>query len=153
MAPEQLEGQEADARTDIFAFGAVVYEMVTGTRAFEGNSQASLMGAILKDTPRPLSSRQPLAPAALDHLVARCLAKDPDGRWQSAADVGIQLEWIKNTPAASAASGPAGDHRRRLIWSAAIGIATLLAYGNCCFHDARGPRRLPLTPSSRLSPG
>ncbi|HVG83004.1 MAG TPA: protein kinase, partial [Vicinamibacterales bacterium] len=126
MAPEQLEGQEADARTDIFAFGAMVYEMVAGKKAFEGNTQASLIGAILKDTPPPLSSRQPLAPAALDYLVTRCLAKDPDGRWQSAADVGIQLEWIKNTPAASAREGPAGDHRSRLLWSAAIGMAALL---------------------------
>ena len=73
MAPEQLERHEADARTDIFAFGAVLYELVTGKKAFEGKSQASLTGAILKDTPPPLSSRQPLAPPALDQLVTRSL--------------------------------------------------------------------------------
>jgi len=127
MAPEQVEGRDADARSDIWALGAVMYEMATGTRPFEGTSPASIIGAILKDTPPPLSTRQPLAPAALGHVVERCLAKDPDQRWQSAADVGIQLEWIKNTPVASAASGPVRHHRSRLIWSAAIGTATLLA--------------------------
>ena len=83
MAPEQLEGREADARTDIFAFGAVLYEMVTGKKAFEGKSQASLIGAILERDPAPVSTLQPLAPPALDRVVAACLAKDPDERWQS----------------------------------------------------------------------
>jgi eukaryotic-like serine/threonine-protein kinase len=73
MAPEQLEGQDADARTDIFAFGAVLYEMLTGRKAFEGKSQASLIGAILRDTPPPISATQPLAPTALDAIVRKCL--------------------------------------------------------------------------------
>ena len=94
MAPEQLEGQEADARTDIFAFGAVLYEMVTGRKAFEGKSQASLIGAILKDTPAPMSTLRPLAPPLLDHIVQRCLAKDPDERWQTAADLKVELQWV-----------------------------------------------------------
>ncbi len=94
MAPEQLEGQEADARTDIFAFGAVLYEMLSGRRAFEGKSQASLIAAILEREPPPLTELVPLAPALLDHLVKRCLAKDPDARWQSALDLKAQLEWI-----------------------------------------------------------
>jgi serine/threonine protein kinase len=80
MAPEQLEGKEADARTDIFAFGSVLYEMVTGKRAFEGKSQASLIGAILKDDPPSLASLQPLAPSSLDRLVRSCLTKDPEDR-------------------------------------------------------------------------
>ncbi len=88
MAPEQLEGKEADSRTDIFAFGAVLYEMVTGKRAFEGKSGASLAGAILKDEVPTVS------PPVLDHLVQTCVAKDPDERWQSASDVARQLEWI-----------------------------------------------------------
>ena len=80
MAPEQLEGKEADSRTDIFAFGAVVYEMVTGRKAFEGTSQASLIGAILKDEPPAMSELQPLSPSTLEHAVDVCLAKDPDRR-------------------------------------------------------------------------
>ena len=85
MAPEQLEGQEADARTDIFAFGAVLYEMLTGRKAFEGKSHASLIGAILEHDPAPVSTLVPSAPAALDRVVRKCLAKSPDDRWQSAA--------------------------------------------------------------------
>ena len=78
MAPEQVEGKEADARTDIFAFGAVLYEMLTGKRAFEGKSQASLIAAILEHQPPPPSALRPLTPPAVDHVVATCLAKDPD---------------------------------------------------------------------------
>ncbi len=87
MAPEQLEGKEADARTDIFAFGAVVYEMVTGKKAFEGKSQASLISAIMSSEPTPISNLQPVSPPALERLVRICLAKDPNDRWQSAGDV------------------------------------------------------------------
>ena len=87
MAPEQLEAKEADARTDIFAFGAVVYEMATGKKAFEGKSQASLIAAILKDHPQPMSKLQPMTPSVLDWVVKRCLAKEPDERWQSASDL------------------------------------------------------------------
>ena len=92
MAPEQLEGGEADHRTDIWAFGCVVYEMVTGKKAFEGKSQASLIGAILKDEPRSISTLQPMSPLALDQVIRICLAKDPDERWQSAGDIGRQLK-------------------------------------------------------------
>ncbi len=94
MAPEQLEGQEADARTDIFAFGMTVYEMVTGKKAFEGNSQASLIAAIMHVDPPTLSSSQELSPHALDRLVKKCLAKDPDRRWNSAHDLHDELVWI-----------------------------------------------------------
>ena len=94
MAPEQLEGKEADARTDIFAFGALVYEMVTGRKAFEGTSQASLIAAIMHVDPPAPSVLQPITPPALDHVVRTCLVKDPDGRWQSAGDVGHQLLWV-----------------------------------------------------------
>ncbi len=94
MAPEQLEGIEADARTDIFAFGAVLYEMATGKRAFEGASRASLIASIMSVHPQPISNVQPMTPPALDHLVKMCLAKDPDERIQTAHDVKLQLEWI-----------------------------------------------------------
>jgi serine/threonine-protein kinase len=94
MAPEQLEGKEVDARTDIFAFGAVVYEMATGKGAFEGKSQASVIGAILKDDPPLISALQPMTPPALDRVVKRCLAKETDERWQSANDLTNELKWI-----------------------------------------------------------
>jgi serine/threonine-protein kinase len=94
MAPEQLEGKEVDARTDIFAFGAVVYEMATGKRAFEGKTQASVIGAILKDDPPPISSLQPMTPLALDRVVKKCLAKEQEKRWQAASDVCDELNWI-----------------------------------------------------------
>ena len=93
MAPEQLEGKDTDARTDVFAFGAIVYEMVTGRRVFTGDSQASLIGAILKDEPVPVQMLAPTAPRALVRLVDACLAKDPDDRWQAVADLKRQLEW------------------------------------------------------------
>src|SRR6202790_2685156 len=94
MAPEQLEGKDVDARTDIFAFGAVVYEMATGKRAFEGKSQASVISAIMSSDPAPMTSLQPMTPPALDRVVKRCLAKEPDDRWQSANDLTNELKWI-----------------------------------------------------------
>src|SRR5204863_10210251 len=84
MAPEQLEGVEADARTDIFALGAVLYEMATGKRAFEGKTRTSLIAAIVQSQPKPMNTIQPVTPPALEHVVAKCLEKDPDERWQSA---------------------------------------------------------------------
>ena len=102
MAPEQLEGGDADARTDIFAFGAVVYEMLTGRKAFEGKSQASLISSIMTATPPPIASLQPLAPTALDRVIRTCLAKNPDERWQSVTDLARELKWI-------AERGPATD--------------------------------------------
>jgi serine/threonine-protein kinase len=110
MSPEQLEGLNSDSRTDIFAFGAVVYEMATGRRAFTGKSQVSLMGAILNSHPPPISSVQPLAPAALDRIVQTCLAKDPEDRWQSAHDLWLELKWIseratEDTPSTTRTTG------------------------------------------------
>ena len=107
MAPEQVEGKDVDARTDIWALGAVMYEMVTGARPFSGDTAASVIGAILKDQPPPITARQPLAPHAFDHLVRVCLAKDPDQRWQSAADVGREVEWIAQTLQHKAEQTPA----------------------------------------------
>ena len=94
MAPEQLEGKEADARTDIFAFGAVVYEMVTGKKAFEGKSQASLIHAIMGVHPPSMSELHSMTPRSLDRLVRQSLAKDPDERWQTAGDLMRDLKWI-----------------------------------------------------------
>ncbi len=94
MAPEQLEGREADSRTDLFALGAIIYEMATGRRAFTGRTQASVIAAILSTEPPPMSSIQPLAPPQLERLVRVCLAKDPYDRWQSARDLLRELKWI-----------------------------------------------------------
>jgi serine/threonine protein kinase len=104
MAPEQLEGREADGRTDIFAFGAVLYEMATGKKAFAGRSQASLISSIMTSEPPPASSVAPTAPPAFDRVVRTCLAKDPDDRWQTAHDIAVQLKWIQE---GGSAIGPA----------------------------------------------
>jgi serine/threonine-protein kinase len=110
MAPEQVEGKEADARSDIWALGAVIYEMVTGSRPFTGDSPASVIGAILRDQPADLATRTPASPPLLGRIVATCLAKDPDARWQSAADVREALRWVAEPVAGSAGSAPGPGH-------------------------------------------
>jgi len=129
MAPEQLEGQEADARTDIFAFGAMLYEMATGKRAFEGKTKTSLIAAIVKDQPRPISELQPLTPRAFEHVVAKCLSKDPDERWQSAHDVAEELRWISETGMRVDAATSASRSRRWFYpaLAALLGLTTLVA--------------------------
>ena len=101
MAPEQLEAREPDARTDIFAFGAVLYEMLTGRKAFEGKSQASLIGAIMHAQPPSIVTIQPLTPPWLEHIVRRCVAKEPDDRWQNARDLWHELRWANDEHANS----------------------------------------------------
>jgi len=121
MSPEQLEGKAADARTDIFAFGSVLYEMVTGKRAFEGNSRASLIAAIMSSEPRPISELQPVTPSAVDHLVRTCLAKDPEERWQGAHDLVAELRWIQEAGSQAGVPSPIAAARRsraRLAWLA-----------------------------------
>ncbi|GAC1432619.1 MAG: hypothetical protein NVSMB68_05060 [Thermoanaerobaculia bacterium] len=120
MAPEQLEGVEADARTDIFALGAVLYEMITGKRAFQGKTKTSLIAAIVSADPKPISAIHPLTPPAFEHVVARCLEKDPDDRWQSAHDVAEELRWI-----AKGEESPSMRRRSRVGWPLAM-IAVLL---------------------------
>ena len=131
MAPEQLEGKDADARTDIWAFGCVVYEMVTGQKAFEGKSQASLIHSIMGVEPRPISSLQPMSPPMLDQLIRICLAKDPDERRQGAGDIGRQLKLATDgsitqvgvTAPTAVAARPAG-------WRRALPFALALAVGS-----------------------
>jgi len=106
MSPEQLEGGEIDPRSDIFAFGAVLFEMLTGRKAFEGKSTVSVMSAILKDTPPPVSQLQSVSPPAVDRLIARCLAKNPEDRWQSAGDLSYELKWLAGSGVAAAEERP-----------------------------------------------
>src|SRR5262252_3852543 len=94
MSPEQVEGKDVDARSDIFSLGAVLYEMVTGHRAFPGKSQLSVASAILEKEPAPINSIKPLSPVTLDHTIRRCLAKDKEERWQTAHDIELELQWI-----------------------------------------------------------
>jgi len=119
MSPEQLEGNEADARSDLWALGCVLYEMVTGQRAFDGKSQASLISSIMKDEPRPMTERVPMSPPALDRLVRACLAKDPEERLQTAHDAKLQLEWIAEAGSQAGVPAPVSARRRvreRLAW-------------------------------------
>jgi serine/threonine protein kinase len=135
MAPEQLEGKDADARTDIFAFGATLYEMATGRKAFEGQSSASLIAAIMHNEPPPVAQFQPAAPAGLDHVVHRCLGKDPERRWQAAADVKLELEWI-----AEAAPSRTSTNKWRAGYGwAAASVLALLAIGFSWAYSFRKP--------------
>ena len=161
MAPEQLEGKLIDHRADLFAFGAVLYEMVTGRRAFMGDSPASVIGSILKDEPTPLSNLQPLAPAALERIVRRCLTKDPDERWQSAKDLVEELKWLAASgaesvdaqaviqPAQSRAGFADAGIRVWLPWAVAA-LATIAAAGALLWsRDANRDR--PTPPNSSQS--
>jgi len=130
MSPEQVEGKEADARSDIFAFGAVLYEMATGKRAFEGKTTASVVAAVLAAEPKPISAVQPMAPPTLDRVVRTCLAKDPDQRFQNVHDVKLQLNWIAEGGSQAALPAPiVGRHRtrERLAWVVAAALFALLA--------------------------
>jgi Tol biopolymer transport system component len=147
MAPEQLEGKETDARTDLWALGCVLYEMATGKRAFEGDSQASLIAAIMDREPRPILELQPLTPAALEHLVRRCLAKDPDKRWQSAGDLARELEWVAAGGSQGTEPVPLGTRRRRfwLGWVSAGMVVAVLFLAAGFFVEATKHQPKPLT--------
>jgi serine/threonine-protein kinase len=156
MAPEQLEGKEVDARTDIFAFGAVVYEMATGKRAFEGKSQASLIAAILEREPSPMSSLQPMTPPALGRVVKKCLAKEPEKRWQVASDLCDELKWIVESSGQTAAISPAGsaykNNRKTLAWVAA-GVVACVIVGIAAWMLKPAPLRPATRFAMSLPPG
>ena len=155
MAPEQVEGKEADARTDLWALGLILYEMLTGGRAFEASTPTSLVGAILERDPTPISERQPLTPPSLERLVRRCLAKDPDDRWDTAHDVADELRWIGETGfAPTPREGPHGGAKLR---SQRLVIALLGASILSLVLVLWAPWRTPPTPSplrldTRLGP-
>jgi serine/threonine protein kinase len=147
MSPEQVEGKEADARSDIFAFGAVVYEMATGKRAFEGKSQAGVMAKILEQDPPPMSTVQAMTPPALDRVLRTCLEKDPDERWQTAHDVRKQLTWIAEggvevTPLTTASTKGSGALRRRAVrWIP--GVMVLVAVSGLAIWSLSTRRSAP----------
>jgi len=156
MSPEQIEGKELDGRSDIFSFGAVVYEMLTGQRAFQGKSQLSVASAILEKEPEPISKIKPMTPPALDHAVRRCLAKDPEERWQTARDVKLELRWI-GEPGSQAGVPLVSNHKtgEPLAWLAAAALAIVAVIGVAgWWHAARtSPPHLPMRLSVELSPG
>jgi serine/threonine protein kinase len=138
MAPEQLEGKDADSRSDIFAFGAVLYEMATGKKAFSGTSQASLIGSILRDDPPAISEISPMIPPALNRVVKTCLAKDPEDRFQTAHDAKLQLQWVAEGGSQAGLPAPVvarRKNREKLAW--VVAAAALFATGLATFGYVR----------------
>jgi eukaryotic-like serine/threonine-protein kinase len=155
MSPEQIEGKELDGRSDIFSLGAVLYEMLTGKKAFEGKTQLSVASAILEKEPAPISTIKPLTPANLDHAIRKCLAKDCDERWQTARDLASELKWIGESDSDSAARGVAeksGKFRLGLVWTVMMlaGIAVTMAVTYFATRPAPEP---PLMASVIPPPG
>jgi eukaryotic-like serine/threonine-protein kinase len=149
IAPEVLQGTEADARSDIFSLGCVLYEMVTGQRAFDGKSKLSVLTAILEKDPEPPSRLQPTSPPVLDHVIKTCLEKDPEQRFQTAHDVKLELRWIAGNDRLEV-SGPA-RHRLRPGW-VATGIAVLVAIAFATAYLMLRPRPAPVVRASILPP-
>jgi serine/threonine protein kinase/Tol biopolymer transport system component len=143
MAPEQLEGKEADARSDIFAFGAVLYEMATGRRAFEGKSYLSVASAILHKDPVPLAAIQPDSPPPLNYVISTCLAKDPEDRFQTAHDVKLQLAWLSQSSGIALPAPPVQSHAHRpsgtIFGLAAAAFLVVLVLGLLFFKYANRP--------------
>jgi eukaryotic-like serine/threonine-protein kinase len=140
MAPEQLEGKEADARTDIFALGEVMYEMATGKPAFAGKSRASLIAAILSSEPQPMAALQPMTPPAFERVVEKCLAKDPDERWQSAHDLSSELNWIAEGGGHTANGALLADARKGrevLAWLVSGALIVVLIAGAIWWHNSK----------------
>ncbi len=162
MSPEQLDGGEADARSDIFSFGATLYEMATGKKAFEAKTQASLIAAILREEPRPISDLQPLSQPALQRITTTCLSKDPDDRWQSAGDLKRELQWIATGGSSAGISMPGisvpivEQRKSRGAWSQilliALGLVAALAIAAAIFYQRKASQPLPVVHAEMVPP-
>jgi eukaryotic-like serine/threonine-protein kinase len=152
MAPEQISGGRIDDRTDIFAFGALLYELATGKRAFEGTDRGDLIVKILDRNPPPLAGRV-VVPEAFDRVVRKCLAKDPDERWQSAHDLLDELKWIAAMPPSAALAPSAPKARGRLFALVAAGAATIAALGAAAGYVASPAKQPPVVKLALLPPG
>lgn len=157
MAPEQLEGSEADARSDIFAFGGVLYQMITGKRPFDGKSQANMIAAIIERTPAPLTSIVPLTPPGLDRLTRKCLEKNPDKRWQSANDLADELRWLLHSGSQAGLPAPVAAKRKfrlRLGWVIATIAIIIAGYYSFKWHTLSEPAknliRFEISPGEQL---
>jgi eukaryotic-like serine/threonine-protein kinase len=147
MSPEQIEGKELDGRSDIFSLGAVLYETLTGQRAFQGKNQLSVASAILEKEPTPICSIKPTTPPALDHAIRRCLAKEPERRWQSAADLAGELQWIAESGSqagVAAPSVPLRKLRERMGWALALPLAIIAMIAAVGWWRATRPVLYPL---------
>jgi serine/threonine protein kinase len=142
MSPEQVEGKDIDARSDIFSLGALLYEMVTGRKAFQGKSQLSVASAILEKEPDPISTVKPLTPVVLDRTIRKCLAKEPDERWQSASDLSTQLKWVADGSSATSAQ-PVKEKKiwDRAGWLVSAALLLLAAGGLAWWSKNREPQR------------
>jgi Tol biopolymer transport system component len=153
MSPEQLEGADVDHRTDIFALGAVLYEMVTGRRAFEGKNKTSLIASIVGAEPKPISSVQPLAPAGLEHVVKKCLTKERDERWQSARDIAGELQWIAESRSSEAVKAPSRRPGQTWMLATAVAVTAAVAAAATAFILLRNrPADPPMVLSLALPP-
>ena len=156
MSPEQVQGKEVDGRSDIFSLGAVLYEMVTGKRAFEGKSQLSVAAAILENEPPPIRSVKPMTSPVLDHAIVCCLAKNPENRWQTARDLALELKWTAESGAHTGTLTPAGPRKTRrqgLAWSVAALLAVIVVLTTFLFRGQRPPAATPVRFEVHLSAG
>jgi len=162
MAPEQVEGKETDERSDIFSFGVVFYEMITGQRPFTGDTQAAVLASLIKDQPAPMHPRQPstpqavqqMVPRALERIIRKCLEKKPDDRWQSARDLKPTLELIDLDAAQGSTSSasvpiPIQSPRKRGLWAAAVAVLVLGALGIYAYFN----REIPVPDPIRFTIG
>jgi serine/threonine protein kinase len=155
MSPEQVEGKELDVRSDIFSLGAVLYEMLTGQRAFPGKSQLSVASAILEKEPAPISSAKPMTPPALDHAIKKCLAKHPDERWQSASDLASELKWITESGSQAGSEVRAdapGKMQRALPWLVSFVLLVALIFVAIWWRNSKPPEQAMYFPAPMSFP-